>query len=99
MHVITRKRLREFSERFPGAEGPLNEWYRIVKRTTWERPDEVREQFGSASFIGGTVTVFNIGGNKYRLVVNIRYELRRVFIMHVFTHREYDEWNEERRGP
>jgi mRNA interferase HigB len=47
--------------------------------------------------IGGTVTVFNIAGNKYRLVVSMRYDLQIVFVLHVFTHKEYDEWNEGRR--
>ena len=98
MHIISRKQLREFGEQYPDAATPLNEWFRIVKRARWEKPDQVKAQFGSASFIGGTVTVFNIAGNKYRLAVNIRYDRGRVYIMHVFTHRQYDEWNAERRG-
>jgi mRNA interferase HigB len=98
MHIVSRKRLREFGTQYPDAVTPLDDWYRIVKRATWQKPDEVKAQFGSASFIGGTLTVFNVAGNKYRLVVNIRYELGRVFVMQVFTHRRYDEWNHERRG-
>jgi len=98
MHIIARKRFREFGERYPDAASPLNEWYRIVKRATWTKPEQVKAQFRSVSFIGGTVAVFNIAGTKYRLVVNIRYELGRVFVMHLMTHRQYDDWNEERRS-
>lgn len=97
MRIISRKRLREFGEQHPDAIKPLDDWYRIVQRVEYQMPQEVRQQFGSASFIGGTVTVFNIAGNKYRLVVDMRYDLQIVFIKHVFTHEEYDQWNERRR--
>ncbi|MBA3895199.1 MAG: type II toxin-antitoxin system HigB family toxin [Gemmatimonadales bacterium] len=97
MRIITRRRLREFGEQHPDAITPLDDWYRIVKRAQYRTPQDVKEQFGSASFIGGTVTVFNIAGNKYRLVVNMRYDWQTVFVMHLFTHEEYDEWNKGRR--
>lgn len=97
MRIISRKRLREFSNEHPDAKRPLDDWYRIVLRSQYQTPQDVKAQFGKASFIGGTVTVFNIGGNKYRLVVNMRYDLQIVFVLHVFTHEEYDAWNEGRR--
>jgi len=97
MRIISRKRLREFGEGNPDAVKPLDDWYRIVRRAEYQTPQEVKAQFGSASVIGGTVTVFNIAGNKYRLVVSMRYDLQIVFVLHVFTHKEYDEWNEGRR--
>jgi mRNA interferase HigB len=96
MRIITRRRLREFGEQHPDAITPLDAWYRIVDRAEYRTSQDVKDQFGSASFVGGTVTVFNIAGNKYRLVVNIRYEWQTVFIMHVFTHEEYDQWSKER---
>jgi mRNA interferase HigB len=95
MRVISRKRLREFGERFPDATEPLDAWYRIVTHRDFRSPAEVKEQFGSASMIGGTRMVFNIAGNKYRLVVDVRYDLRRIYIRHVLTHREYDELSRE----
>ena len=97
MRIISRKRLREFGEQHPDAVEPLDVWFRIIQRAKYRTPKEVKAQFGSASFLAGTKTVFNIGGNKYRLVVNMRYDLQIVFILHVFTHRQYDEWNDGRR--
>lgn len=97
MRIISRKRLREFAKQHSDAATPLDDWYRIVTREDWNSPHDVKAQFGNASFIGGTETVFNIGGNKYRLVVNIRYDLKRVYIMHVFTHAEYTAWSRGRQ--
>lgn len=91
MHVITRKRLLEFGERYPHAVTPLDDWYRIMKATRFTGPKEVKAVFASASFLPNNVTVFNIGGNKFRLVVTMRYELGRVFIRHVLMHKDYDE--------
>lgn len=90
MRIISRRRLREFSERHADAEGPLNAWYAIVKAKEYADPHEVREDFSTASFLGKYRTVFNIGGNRYRLVVDLRYDLRRVYIRHVRTHAQYD---------
>jgi mRNA interferase HigB len=97
MRISSRKRLREFANVHPDAVTPLDDWYRIVRGAGYQTPQEVKNQFGNSSFIGGTVAVFNIVGNKYRLVVNMRYDWQTVFVMHVFTHEEYDEWNDERR--
>ena len=91
MHVITRKRLREFSARHQDAVRPLDAWFQIMRRKRYANPSEVKADFPTASFLGDTKTVFNIGGNKYRLVVNVRYDLGRVYIRHVLTHEEYDE--------
>jgi mRNA interferase HigB len=97
MRLISRKRLGEFGEQHPDAVESLDVWCRIIQRAQYRTPKEVKAQFGGASFLGGTVIVFNIGGNKYRLVVNMRYDLQIVFVLHVFTHEEYDEWNASRR--
>jgi mRNA interferase HigB len=68
----------------------LNTWYVVVKTRDYKNPHEVRKDFPTASFLGKYRTVFNIGGNKYRLVVDMRYDLRRVYIREVLTHEEYD---------
>jgi mRNA interferase HigB len=68
----------------------LNAWYVVVKTKDYKNPHEVRQDFPAASFLGKYRTVFNIGGNKYRLVVDMRYDLRRVYIREVLTHEEYD---------
>ena len=90
MRIISRKALREFSERHTDAKVPLDAWYRILKGREYRSPHELRADFPTASFLGGRRTVFNIGGNKYRLVVDMRYDLGRVYVRDVLTHEEYD---------
>ena len=90
MRIISRKALREFGAKHADAEGPLDAWYRIVKGREYGSPHELREEFPTASFLGARRTVFNIGGNKYRLVVDMRYDLGRVYVREVLTHEEYD---------
>ena len=90
MRIISRRRLREFAEQHADAERPLNAWYAIVRAKEYADHHEVREDFPAASFLGKYRTVFNIGGNKYRLVVDLRYDLRRAYIRHVLTHAQYD---------
>ena len=95
MHVITRKRLNDFVKRQPEARGALTHWYREMKRRNFASFTEVRAIFSSADQVG-KLTVFNIGGNKARLIAAIHYNRRRVYIRAVLTHREYDEaqWKE-----
>jgi mRNA interferase HigB len=101
MHVITRRRLVEFGKRHPDAATPLDAWYRIVKAGRFSRWADLKSTFGSADSLGRGLVVFNIAGNKYRLVANVRYatetNVGRVYVRHVFTHAEYDRWSDERR--
>lgn len=90
MRIISRRTLREFWERHADAEQPLRAWYSEAKRASWESPAEVRSRCATASFVGSDRVIFKIGGNKYRLIVAIRYELGIVFIRFVGTHAEYD---------
>ena len=90
MRIISRKALRESTNKHPDAEGPLDAWYRIVRGRDYESPHELRDDFPSASFLGARRTVFNMGGNKYRLVVDMRYDLGRVYVRSVLTHEDYD---------
>ena len=71
------------------SKKPLNRWETIVKGVTWKTPAEVKQTFSSVSFVGKT-TVFNIGGNKWRLLSHILYEQKWVVITDVLTHKEYD---------
>jgi mRNA interferase HigB len=82
--------LREFRRRHPDAEGPLRAWYAEVKAAAWVRPQDVRDRFAGASIVGGNRIVFDIGGNRYRVVVKINYLYRVVYIRFVGTHAEYD---------
>jgi mRNA interferase HigB len=82
MHVLTYSRLRQFAKDHPDASEPLDAWYHIVKRKTYSTSHEVRSDFGSADFIGKGRVVFDIGGNKYRLVVKMEYKWGKVFVRH-----------------
>ena len=94
MRIISKSRLREFWE-IPGhkdSEGPLRAWHTHVghKSVAWHAWSDVKSEFGCASLVGNCV-VFNIGGNKYRLVTRILYQSQKVFILKCMTHAEYDE--------
>ncbi len=90
MRIISRRTLREFWTRHRDAEQPLRAWFSEAKNATWERPADIKKRYASASFIGRDRIVFSIGGNKYRLVVAVRYDIGIVFIRFIGTHAEYD---------
>ena len=90
MHIITRRRLLEFGTKHPDAEEPLNRWYRIVKRTSFELFSDLCKTFPSVDQVG-KLTVFNIGGNKYRLIAFTVYAKKRIYIREILTHKEYDK--------
>ena len=90
MRVISRGPFREFARRHPDARGPLDAWFTIMAEARYETPHELQETFLSASFLGAGRTVFNIGGNKYRLIVDIRDDLGLIYARSVLTHEEYD---------
>ena len=95
MHIITRKRLNEFADRFPETRNALTHWYRVMKQNNFNSFAELKFLFPSADH-AGKLTVFNIGGNKVRLIAAIHYNRRRVYIRAVLTHEEYDreKWKE-----
>ena len=93
MRIIAVSTLREFWSR-PGrsdAEQPLRAWVHVVKASNWSRPTDVKEMFRSADVLPNDRVVFNIGGNKYRLVVAMHYRGRRIYVRFIGTHREYDD--------
>ena len=97
MRVISLKLLREFWEQHLDAEAPLREWYGTALAAEWESLMDVRRTYPHADGVrvgaGETLTVFNIGGNKYRLVARIRYDYQLVNVRHVLSHAEYDKGN------
>lgn len=96
MQVIARRTLREFWEREPRAETPLRVWYAIVHKATWSGPADIKVQFGATvDFIGDNRIIFDIAGNRYRLIVHVAYAYQRVLIKFVGTHRDYDRINVE----
>jgi mRNA interferase HigB len=90
LHIISRKRLLEAASEHSDLLEPLDVWYRVAKRAVWRSLDDVRQVFPSADAVGRH-TVFNIKGNRYRLIVEINYSASRLFIRQVLTHAEYDK--------
>ena len=78
--------------KYPDAESPLKAWFRIASRAEWSSVPDVRRDFPGVDYVAPYM-VFNIGGNKYRLIAKIEYALGKVYIFRVFTHAEYDRWN------
>ena len=95
MHVISRKRLREAAAIHADLEGPLDTWFRIVKKAQWNGVAKIRQTFPSADVVEG-YTVFHIKGNEYRLITRINYRTGRIFIRGVLTHAEYDRGSWEK---
>lgn len=96
MNIIAKKRFVEFWEKNPQAETGLSAFYRIAKKASWKDFSEVRQTFTSADIYRDCV-IFDIGGNKFRLVVKIRYRTGKIYIRHIMTHAEYDKgrWKDD----
>ncbi len=97
MHVIARPQLIKFYQRegCKDAKGPIDAWWHEAKKANWQSWPEIKAQYGSASILKGSRIVFNLGGNKYRLIVKINFPTQTVFIRFVGTHKEYDKINAE----
>ncbi len=91
MRIIAKKTLREFWEAHHTAANSLNEWYATAKKQDWANPNDVKATFGNASIIANNRVIFNIKGNDYRLVTEISYAYRTIFIIWIGTHAEYDK--------
>ncbi len=90
MHVISRRPLKEFWEQYPDSKTALLRWFKIVQHTDFASFVELRQTFPSADKVDDLI-VFNIGGNKYRLIASIHFNRARVYVRHVLTHTEYDK--------
>lgn len=96
MQIIARRSLGRFWERHPQAEGPLRAWFSAVSKARWKRPGDVKRQFGTTvDFVADDRVIFDVGGNKYRLIGHVSYGFGRVLIKFVGTHAEYDRINPE----
>ena len=97
MRIIAVSTLRNFWSR-PGrrdAEQPLRAWVHVVKAADWSKPTDIKRTFGSADILRNDRAIFDIGGNKYRLVAAIHYRGKRVYVRFIGTHKEYDEIDAE----
>ena len=89
MHIITRKRLNDFAKVHPDCAAGLAQWFKEMRHANFSNIQEVRAIFPHADKVG-KFTVFNIGGNKARLIAAIHYNRKKVYIRHVLTHVEYN---------
>jgi mRNA interferase HigB len=103
VRVITWRALREFGDKWPAAAGALRDWYKLTSAAAWRSFADVRATFGQTDQVklrsGQTVCVFDIGGNKFRLVAFISYAKGKVYVLRVMTHKDYDrgrqQWKNE----
>ena len=97
MRIISKKTLKDFYEqsKYIDSRSALEAWHKEVLKLDWNNPNEVKEMYRNASIIGNEKVVFNIAGNKYRLIVTINYYAKIVFIKFIGTHKQYDNVNME----
>jgi len=95
VRIIARRTLRDFWQANPDAEQPLKAWFREVEAAQWDSPHAIKAQYRSASVVGGNRIVFNIAGNKYRLIVKFNFAHGIAYIRFVGTHAEYDRIDAE----
>ena len=89
MHVISRKALREFWGKHPDSETSLSRWFKAVKNSEFSNFSDLRSAFPNADKVENLI-VFDIGGNKYRLIASVHFNRGKVYVRHVLTHSEYD---------
>ena len=92
MHIISLKKLREFWQKHPEAEKVLREWHTVIEHAEFKDFSHVRKFFNSTDYVP-PYTIFDVGGNNYRVIVVIQYNFKKVYVREVMTHREYDNWN------
>lgn len=95
MRVVAKKILREFWENHPDSEQQLKAWYKEASKASWLSPHTIKSEFPKASILKSGRVVFNICGNKYRLIVHLNYTRQWVFIRFIGTHQDYDNTDAE----
>lgn len=89
MHIISQKRIFEAQQKFPQVANALNSWYRIMKKNHFFNFTELKKTFGSIDKVGN-LYIFDIGGNKLRLLANIHFNRQKIYVRYILTHKEYD---------
>jgi mRNA interferase HigB len=96
MQIIARRTLRQFWEIHPAAEIPLRAWFARVKAADWKGSADDKAMFGTTiDFVSDNRLVFDLGGNKFRLIVRVSYAYHRVLVKFIGTHKQYDAINAE----
>lgn len=96
MHIVTWGPLADFGREHADAMADLREWRRRMRRAHYTKPADVRADFPSVDFVGPHRAVFNICRNGYRLIADVRFDLGRVYVRHIVTHREYDRLSKKK---
>lgn len=96
MHIISLRALRTFWEKHPEAQAPMRHWHTVVEGTAFADFNDLRQTFPGADYVA-PYTVFNVGGNNYRVIAAVHYRGAKVYVRLVLTHREYDDWNKQQR--
>jgi mRNA interferase HigB len=91
LRILAKRPLRAYWERNPETEQSLRSWYKETSKAEWGSPNEIKEHYASASILKNSRVVFNICGNKYRLIVEINYKRKWLFVRFIGTHKEYDK--------
>src|SRR6202022_1145296 len=96
MQRIAARTLKEFWQRHPQAEGPIRVWFAVASKARWQTPNDIKRQFsGSVDFVRDNRAIFDLGENRYRLVVHVSYKFGRLLVKFVGTHAEYDRIDPE----
>lgn len=96
MRVIAKKILRDFWVTHADCEQQLKSWYQETSKAQWKNPNQVKNEYPSASFLNNNRVVFNLKGNNYRLVVKINYEYQMIWVRFIGTHSQYDKINADK---
>lgn len=95
MNVVALKTLRAFWTKHPKAKAPLAAWHMHAKAAEWTSPQDIKDDFRSADFVGDNRVIFDIGGNSYRLVARVSYTYKQVLVKFIGTHKEYNDIDPE----
>lgn len=91
MHIISFRKLREFFEEDPNSKIALQDWYKRAGKADWDNFSDIRKTFNSVDSVGNSRFVFNVKGNHYRIVALLLFQVKRVYIRWVGTHKDYDK--------
>lgn len=95
MVIISQKAIHEFATKYPLSADPLNRWSKIASQANWRNFLEVKESFNATDYLGNDRYIFDIEGNKYRLVAMIHFDIRTLYIRFIGTHAQYNELNKK----
>lgn len=91
MHIISFRKLREFFEKDPNSKVALQDWYKRASKADWDNFSDIKQTFNSVDSIGNSRFVFNVKGNHYRIVALLFFQIKRVYIRWVGTHKDYEK--------